>query len=89
MAVVKRTKQKQDTGSRKNASGFVSDAAYTEEPASDPKKMVRPKLYVQESLIQLVDQARNPPSRIVKVSQNQWIIEAIVEKLQREGVNTI
>ena len=86
MAVVKRTKKKKDEGQSKGSDQFVSGAAYKEEIKSDPNKMVRPKLYVQGRIIELVDQARVPPSRIVKVSQNQWIIEAIVEKLEREGI---
>ena len=87
MAVVKRSKKKQEDGKAKTAQQFVSDAAYREEPAVNPAKMVRPKLYVEQRILDLVNQARVPPSRTIKVSQNQWIVEAIVEKLGREGLS--
>ena len=82
MAVRKSTK-KADADS-------VAAAAFIAGGGSSPRRKavegkVRPKLYVQKSIIERVDEARNPPHRMVGVSQNQWIIEAIVEKLDREG----
>lgn len=84
MAVRKSTKR-----ANKPAPDSVAAAAFIAGGGSSPRRKavvgkVRPKLYVQKSIIERVDEARNPPHRMVGVSQNHWIIEAIVEKLERE-----
>lgn len=88
MAVAKRTKKEQKKRETVGATSFIGDAAYKDDIAvSKPEKMVRPKLYIEKRIVEIIDSVRKPPSRKIKVSQNQWIVEAIIEKLEREGIN--
>lgn len=88
MAVRRSTKKAQDKPATDNAAAtaFIAGGGSSPQGSEDGDKIVRPKLWLQQSLQDLVDEARKPPYRIKKVSRNSWIVEAIIEKLEREGI---
>jgi hypothetical protein len=62
----------------KGGSVAMRDAA----SGSDPEKMVRVALRIPSNLVDEVDDSCR--ARRVPTSRNHWILEAIVEKLERE-----
>ena len=50
-------------------------------PQQDPPKDVRFTLHIPGSLCQALDQVRE--ARPLKISRHQWVLEAILEKIQR------
>lgn len=85
MAVRKPSKREKEETTKPSADAWLQAGGSTTRAQSEDEK-VRPKLYMQRSLLDLVDAARKPPHRSVSVSQNQWIVEAIAEKLEKEGL---
>ena len=52
-------------------------------PQQEPPKDVRFTLHIPGPLCQELDQLRE--ARPLKISRHQWVLEAILEKIQREG----
>ena len=88
MAVRPPSKRKTKEKSVSSADKWIEKGGSTTKKSKAEEK-VRPKLYVTRGLMDRVDEARTPPHRSVTVSQNQWIMEAIIEKLKREGLPPI
>ena len=88
MAVRKSTRKAQDKPATDSvaAVAFIAGGGSSPQETGDSEEMVRPKLWLKRSLQDLVDQARRPPHRVKSVSRNSWIVEAIIEKLDREGI---
>ncbi len=78
MAVRKSTK-------KADVAAFISGGGTSPRPTNGGDK-VRPKLTLERGLLEQVDAACKPPHRKLGVSRNHWIVEAIIEKLEREGL---
>ena len=85
MAVRKSTK-KADKPDETSVAAFISGGGSSPRSDANGSEKVRPKLTLERGLLEQVDAACKPPHRKPGVSRNHWIVEAIIEKLEREGL---
>jgi hypothetical protein len=62
---------------------YLSKGGSAAKPQQDIPKDVRFTLHIPGPLCQDLDQLRD--ARPLKISRHQWVLEAILEKIQREG----
>jgi hypothetical protein len=62
---------------------YLSKGGSAAKPQQETPKDVRFTLHIPGSLCQELDQLRE--ARPLKISRHQWVLEAILEKIQREG----
>jgi hypothetical protein len=62
---------------------YLSQGGSAAKPQQDTPKDVRFTLHIPGPLCQDLDRVR--AVRPLKISRHQWVLEAILEKIQREG----
>ena len=63
---------------------FISGGgSHAGQPAEENTKTVRVSVYAPPDIVASVDRAIS--ARQIRTSRNKWILEAMVEKLEREG----
>ena len=85
MPVRKPTKTTSSSEKEAGADAFIEKGGSSPVPEPKEDETVPTRIYIKRSLLDQVDAARQPPNHPFVLNRNQWIMTAILEKLEREG----